>query len=120
MGLYSQGFSCEAGLLPRSYTVDGLLLGAMLCNVIIKVVYEVRILPLPILEIHVFISRGRSRAAATSKMDGLVIIVNGWKSLTIITKHSILDVTVALDPSLIRFTASVPLFTFSFLLSTNL
>ena len=96
MGLYSQGFSCEAGLLPRSYTVDGLLLGAMLCNVIIKVVYEVRILPLPILEIHVFISRGRSRAAATSKMGHFVIII---------TKHSILDVTVALDPSLIRYTA---------------
>ena len=30
-----------------------------------------------------------------------MIIVNGWKPLTIITKHSILDVAAALDPSLI-------------------
>ena len=44
--------------------------------------------------------RGRSRAAATSKMECFVIIVNGWKPLTIITKHSILDVAVALDPPL--------------------
>ena len=29
-----------------------------------------------------------------------MIIVNGWKPLTIITKHSILDVTAALDPPL--------------------
>ena len=34
----------------------------------------------------------RSRAAATSKMECFVIIVNGFQSLTIITKHSILDV----------------------------
>ena len=44
--------------------------------------------------------RGRSRAAATSKMDFFVIIVNRWKPLTIITKHSILDVAAALDPPL--------------------
>ena len=37
--------------------------------------------------------RGGSRAAATSKMEGFVIIVNGWKP-------SILDVAAALDPSL--------------------
>ena len=42
--------------------------------------------------------RGRSRAAATSKMKRYVIIVNGWKPLTIITKFSILEVAVALDP----------------------
>ena len=36
--------------------------------------------------------RGGSRAAATSKMERLVIIVNGWKPLTII------DVAAALDP----------------------
>ena len=30
-----------------------------------------------------------------------MIIVNGWKSLTIIAKRSILDVAVALDPPLI-------------------
>ena len=44
--------------------------------------------------------RGGSRAAATSKMECFVIIVNGWKSLTIITKHSILDIPAVLDPPL--------------------
>ena len=42
--------------------------------------------------------RGGSRTAATSKMEHFVIIVNGWKPLTIITKRSILDVVTALDP----------------------
>ena len=42
--------------------------------------------------------RGGSRAAATSKMERFVIIVNGWKPLTIITKRSIVDVAAALDP----------------------
>ena len=45
-------------------------------------------------------SRGGSRTAATSKMERFVIIVNGWKPLTIITKRSILDVAAALDPPL--------------------
>ena len=56
-------------------------------------------------------SRGGSRAAATSKMERFVIIVNGFQSLTIITKrsicrlllsvyYSILDVAAALDPPL--------------------
>ena len=45
-------------------------------------------------------SRGGSRAAATSKMECFVIIVNGWNPLTIITKHSILDVATALNPPL--------------------
>ena len=45
-------------------------------------------------------SRGGSRAAATPKMECFVIIVNGFQPLTIITKHSILDVAVALDPPL--------------------
>ena len=44
--------------------------------------------------------RGGSRAAATSKMERFLIIVNGWKPLTIITKRSILDVEAALDPPL--------------------
>ena len=44
--------------------------------------------------------RGGFRAAATSKLERFVIIVNGWKPLTIITKHSILDVAAALDPPL--------------------
>ena len=37
--------------------------------------------------------------AATSKMERFVIIVNGLQPLTIITKRSILDVSV-LDPPL--------------------
>ena len=41
--------------------------------------------------------RGGSRAAATSKMERFVIIVNSWKPLTIITKLSILDDAAALD-----------------------
>ena len=42
--------------------------------------------------------RGGSRSAATSKMECFVIIVNGWKPLTIIEKRSILDVAAVLDP----------------------
>ena len=45
-------------------------------------------------------SRSGSRAAATSKMERFVIIVNGWKPLTIITKRSILNVAAALDSPL--------------------
>ena len=44
--------------------------------------------------------RGGSRTTATSKMERFVIIVNGWKPLTIITKRSILDVAAVLDPPL--------------------
>ena len=47
------------------------------------------------------ITRGGSRAAAISKIECFVIIVNGFQPLTIITKHSILDVTATLDPPLI-------------------
>ena len=50
------------------------------------------------------ISRGGSRAAARSEMEYFVIIVNGWKPLTIITKHSILNVAATLDPPLISET----------------
>ena len=50
------------------------------------------------------VRKGGSRAAATSKMERFVIIVNGWKPLTIIIKRSILDVAAALDPPLVRFT----------------
>ena len=46
--------------------------------------------------------RGGSRAAATFKMERFVIIVNGWKPLTIITKRSILDVAAALDPPRVK------------------
>ena len=45
--------------------------------------------------------RGGSRATAASKMERFVIIVNGWKPLTIITKRSILDVATVLDPPLV-------------------
>ena len=49
------------------------------------------------------ISRGGSMAAATSKMERFVIIVNSFQPLTIITKRSILDVAAALDLPLITF-----------------
>ena len=45
-------------------------------------------------------TKGGSRTAATSKTERFVIIVNGFQPLTIITKHSILDVAAALDPPL--------------------
>ena len=45
-------------------------------------------------------TRDGSRAAATSKMERFVIIVNGFQPLTIITKPSILVVAAALDPPL--------------------
>ena len=45
-----------------------------------------------------YISRGGSRTAATFKMECFGIIVNGWKSLTIVTKRSIFDVAAVLDP----------------------
>ena len=45
-------------------------------------------------------TRGGSRTAATSKMERFVIIVNGWKPVTTITKRSILDVATFLDPPL--------------------
>ena len=44
--------------------------------------------------------RDGSRAATTSKIECFVIIVNVFQPLTIITKHSILDVAAALDPPL--------------------
>ena len=47
------------------------------------------------------IIRGGSRAVATSKMECFVIIVNSFQLLTIIRKHSILDVATALGPPLI-------------------
>ena len=47
------------------------------------------------------ITRGGSKAVATSKMECFEVTVNSWKLLTIITKHFILDVAAVLDPSLI-------------------
>ena len=49
----------------------------------------------------VYIIRSGSRTAATSKMEHLVIIVNEWKLLTIISKRFILDVAAVLDSPLI-------------------
>ena len=54
----------------------------------------------PQLRIKLCPIRGGSRAAAISKMERFVIIVNGFQPLTIITKRSILDVAAALDPPL--------------------
>ena len=45
-----------------------------------------------------FVTRDGSRAAAASKMERFVIILNGFQSLIIITKCSILDVAADLDP----------------------
>ena len=50
--------------------------------------------------LHTNTPRGGSRAAATSKMEHFVIIVNGFQPLTTITKRSIMDVATALDPPL--------------------
>ena len=47
---------------------------------------------------YFIIIRGGSRTAATSKMERFLIIVKGWKSLTIITERSILDVAAVQDP----------------------
>ena len=51
--------------------------------------------------LQILLLRCGSRAAATSKIEHFVIIVNGFQSLTIITKHSILDFAAALDPLLL-------------------
>ena len=47
-----------------------------------------------------FNRKGGSRTAATSKMEHFVIIVNGWKPLTVTTKNFILDFGAVLDPPL--------------------
>ena len=49
---------------------------------------------------HTISPRGGSRTAAASKTEYVVIIVNGFQPLTIITKCSILDVAAVLDPPL--------------------
>ena len=55
----------------------------------------------PHFEITEVVFRGESRTAVTSKMERLVIIVNGFQLLPAITKRSILDDAVALDPPLV-------------------
>ena len=49
---------------------------------------------------QILVFRGGPRAAATYKMESFMIIINGFKPLTIITKCSILDVAAALDSPL--------------------
>ena len=46
-------------------------------------------------------------AAATSKMERFVIIINSFQSLTIITERSILDIAAALDPPLVLIEPSI-------------
>ena len=60
----------------------------------------------------IFDLRGGSRAAATSKNERFVIIVNGRNPLTIITKHYILDVAAPLDSllDLINFQWNIQIF----------
>ena len=58
------------------------------------------ILPISMSIYSIQAGRGGSRTAAASKMEHFVIIVNGWKPLTIITIRSILDVAAVLDPPL--------------------
>ena len=45
--------------------------------------------------------RGGSSAAATSKMERFVIIINGLQPLITVTKRSILDFAAALDSPLV-------------------
>ena len=47
--------------------------------------------------------KGGSRTVATSKVELIVIIVNGFETLTIITKSSTLDVAAVLGPPLEPF-----------------
>ena len=53
------------------------------------------------------VHRDGSRAAVTSKMERFVIIVNGWKPLTIITTRSIFGAAAVLDPPLVQVCACV-------------
>ena len=50
--------------------------------------------------VNELVSRDGSRTAATSKMERFVIMINGLQPLTIITKHSILNVAAVVDPPL--------------------
>ena len=53
-----------------------------------------------LVSLHWLQVRGGFRAAAASKMERFVIIVNRFQPITIITKHSILNVAGILDPPL--------------------
>ena len=49
---------------------------------------------------HLFMTESISRTIAKSKMELFVTNVTGWKSLTFVTKNSILDFAVVLDTPL--------------------
>ena len=51
--------------------------------------------------IIIVLIKGGSKNAAVSKMKLIVMIINGFQPLTIITKCSILDVAAVLDPPLL-------------------
>ena len=66
--------------------------------------------------IEILYFRAGSRAAATSKMEHFVVIVNDFQPLTIITKRSILDVAAAVAPPLLQgfFFLTISHFVFNF------
>ena len=66
-----------------------------------KAVTNVLAIFLGILHLVLTLLRGGSRTAATSKMECFVMIVNGWRPSTIITKRSMMDVAAVLDPPLL-------------------
>ena len=68
--------------------------------VVFLTVNILRKLRIPVINSSQWNIRGGSRAAATSKMERFVVMVNGWKALTITKKRSTLDVAAALDPPL--------------------
>ena len=53
---------------------------------------------------------GRSRAAAASKVELFVIAVNGWKTITIVTKSSTSDVAAVLDVPVMCIEHQQPLY----------
>ena len=77
---------CFTGIPVLFYSEDGDNLNLIDWNDLVSIIF-----------------RGGSRTAVTSKTERFVIIVNGCKPLTIITKHSVLDVAAVLDPSLYIF-----------------
>ena len=63
-----------------------------------RIYIRISLLQLAILvQIYFNAFRRRSRTAAIYQMECFMIIINGWKLLTIITKRSILDDAAVLD-----------------------
>ena len=107
-----------ASLYIVSFIYLCLYLFIYLCMLIIDLLFTKLFLYIIFLDL-LSIIRGGSRATATSNMDRFVIIVNGWKPLTIIAKHYILDVAAALDPPLMVFKLFA-CFAYSFAISFHL